>query len=106
MDDRYKSMVSTAKSRSIISLGLSCFQHIVADEVGDNREETELIKCRSFTAKTFNITLLCMDDYTVEADALQFLVGHGFDFNKQYSLGVAYYRGEDKAKILNLYIQI
>lgn len=95
MDDRYKSMVSTAKSRSIISLGLSCFQHLAAEEVV-NCEDTELIKCRSFTVKTFNITLLCLDDYTVEADALQFLVGHGFDFNKQYSLGVAYYSGEDK----------
>ena len=46
--------------------------------------------------QTFNITMLCDEDYMVEPVALRFLVEHSFDFNKQYSQGVSYYRGQDK----------
>ena len=38
----------------------------------------------------------------VEPVALRFLVEHSFDFNKQYSQGVAYYRGLDKVRIVRL----
>ena len=41
---------------------------------------------------------LCSEDYIVEPSALKFLVDHGFDFQKQYSKGIPYYRGQDKVK--------
>ena len=49
-----------------------------------------------FLVQTFNIMLLCSEDYMVEPISLKFLVDHGFDCNRQYSLGIPYYRGSDK----------
>ena len=49
---------------------------------------------------------LCSEDYTVEPSALQFLVNHGFDFQKQYSRGVPYYRGLDKETMVKTLLYI
>lgn len=88
IDDRYKNICEVAKSRSIISLGLSCYQLITSPE-GHSQP------C-GYIVQTFNILLLCEEDYTVEPQSLKFLVQHGFDFNKQYEKGLPYYRGPDK----------
>ncbi|XP_077865432.1 target of EGR1 protein 1-like [Saccoglossus kowalevskii] len=87
VDDRYKAMCDIAKSRALISLGLSCFKINPQQTCGD---------VVSFTVQSFDITMLCNEDYIVEPGALSFLVEHGFDFNKQYSKGIPYYRGVDK----------
>lgn len=89
VDDRYKNISEVARTRSIISVGLSCFnldKSLVS-------EENTFISCR---VQTFNLMALCSEDYIVEPSALQFLVNHGFDFQKQYSQGIPYYRGLDK----------
>lgn len=87
VDDRYAAMSRVADTRAIISIGLSCFRQ-------DSRSaETGPL---TFTVQTFNILALCQDNYIVEPASLQFLISHGFDFNRQYSLGVSYYRGNDR----------
>ena len=45
--------------------------------------------------ETYNLLVLCSEDYIVEPASLQFLVQHGFDFSAQYSLGIGYNRGND-----------
>ncbi|XP_054764335.2 target of EGR1 protein 1-like [Lytechinus pictus] len=98
IEDRYKSIAEVAKTRSILSLGLSCFK--IQDEEDQNGPADQTAAGPGpgpkFLAQTFNILTLCNEDYMVEPGALQFLVGHGFDFNKQYSCGVPYCRGPDK----------
>lgn len=87
VEDRYLAISRVADTRAIISIGLSCFRH-------DSRSSAS--GPFKFTVQTFNILVLCKENYIVEPSSLQFLIGHGFDFNRQYSLGVPYYRGEDR----------
>ena len=99
MEDRYKYMCEVAHSRAIISLGISCFKLKKPKTKSDakNKESEAKLNIR---VKTFNIVVLCTENFLVEPASLKFLVGHGFDFNKQYAKGVPYTRGDDKARVL------
>ena len=87
-------------TRSIIALGISCFQSLDVQENAETGKKWKLKVC------TFNISLLCSEDYIVEPAALKFLVEHGFDFVKQYSKGLPYYRGRDKVNFFGFYFYV
>jgi len=96
IDDRYCSVCEVAKTRSIISLGLSCFKRQHESDSDGKFKETNT---STFLVQTFNIFVLCSETYVVEPLALQFLVSHGFDFNRQYAQGLPYTRGNDPVSI-------
>ncbi len=105
MDERYDVISDIAKSRSVLSMGVSCFKLVPEndnEESNDStkRSQTELKTVKmtdmTFQVQTFNIFLLCCEEYVVDPSSLKFLVEHGFDFNKQYSKGIPYWRGSDK----------
>ncbi|XP_060578955.1 target of EGR1 protein 1-like [Ruditapes philippinarum] len=105
VEDRYKNICETAKSRSILSLGVSCFQQMSAPSNTNQSESNCLSSSQSgsrYIVQTFNIMLLCEEEFMVEPQSLRFLVQHGFDFNKQYEKGVPYYRGPDKKEDNNI----
>ncbi|KAL9950809.1 hypothetical protein ACROYT_G043371 [Oculina patagonica] len=93
VEDRYKYMCEVAQSRAILSLGISCFKLKKSKSSNDTKNKEGRLNIR---VKTFNIVVLCTENFVVEPASLTFLVGHGFDFNKQYAKGVPYSRGNDK----------
>lgn len=92
VDERYKAMCKAAQSRAILSLGVSCFS------LTTNKSPSHP-KNLHFTVQTFNIFVLCNEDFVVEPGSLKFLTEHGFDFNKQYSKGIPYTRGCENLKV-------
>ena len=90
-DDRYKHLCEVAISYSVLSCGLCCCTLSEQSSAPSNMQ---------LSCSTFNILLHCQKPYLIEPQAVQFLLSHGFDFNKQYSCGLPYWPGDiNKGKV-------
>uniref|UniRef100_A0A9J2PAX4 C3H1-type domain-containing protein n=1 Tax=Ascaris lumbricoides TaxID=6252 RepID=A0A9J2PAX4_ASCLU len=89
LEDRYQVIRESARSRAILSIGISIFRLL-------KRKETDQKKRVKYQCQVFNILSLCAAPFVVEPDGLQFLARHKFDFNRLINLGVSY--GGDTAR--------
>lgn len=82
MEDHYQCLSAVVTSRAILSLGLACFKW----------SKTGLCSAGPvpLMVEVYNIWLLIQQPFLTDPNSAQFLVNHGFDFNKQYSKGLPY----------------
>ncbi len=117
MDKHYEELCEVVKTRAILSLGITTFklleeEHIesskvrsVADQGSEVRlpevTSTEVSWCEvlDVEVQVFNVWLLCGRAYVIDPSSAQFLVAHGFDFNKQFSQGLTYTPPESRDKV-------
>lgn len=78
LSDRYLALRDVVATRAIQSMGVSCFVPRKA--------------AATYMAYTWDISLFCRQNFTVEPNSLSFLSEHGFDFNAQVSRGIRYNR--------------
>lgn len=79
-------------------MGISCFNYLPQD----SSHHSEWV----FKVNTFNILTLCLDEYVLDSVAEQFLITHGFDFEKQKKFGLNYLKGTQVSISLNIYFYI
>ena len=96
LNERYAAISNYATTRSIISLGLACFSCLSNADSSKNEVSNGDCNIIKYNVSVYNIILLCSESYIVDPSALEFLVNHGFDFNKQYSEGIPFYKGNDR----------
>lgn len=92
IDIRYSALAELARTRSIVSLGLSFFRKEMT--CNDIEGDVENISA-TYRVDTFEILCHCHDNYILDDDARRFLTNHGFDFDVQESIGIPYRRGND-----------
>ncbi len=78
-DDKYKALRKVVSSYAIVSMGVACFQWQPVSSTA--------VPCR---AEVFNLLLLSQHSYTMDPSSAQFLLKHGFDFNKQLRYGLPF----------------
>ena len=90
MEEQYEELCEVVSSRAIVSLGVACFKW---EETPNKSEVTTIAaecSCPGVGVQVFNVCLLSQHAYTIDPSSAKFLVAHGFDFNKQISLGLPY----------------
>jgi hypothetical protein len=92
-DERFKAFCEIAKTRSVLSVGISVFQK-KAKNGNDVKNNSD------FLVQTFNVMLLRKDSFMVEPASLKFLLEHGFDFNTHYAKAIPYSTPQIKVSIV------
>ncbi|RWS29399.1 target of EGR1 protein 1-like protein [Leptotrombidium deliense] len=93
VEDRYKAIAEAAKSRAILSFGISLFK--LTKKKKESVDGPETNNALTYDVHNYNIFTSCFDEYEQEEDAINFLISHGFDFDRQISEGMPYYKGND-----------
>lgn len=106
IDERYRAFAEVSRTRSILSVGVSLFRkHPLSDAqlhggnspmpIDVNGDAIESQDQYSFIVENYDFLCKCQDSYKLDEDANRFLRIHGFNFDKQASLGLPYHRGND-----------
>ena len=82
--ERYKLQCDVASSYGILSMGVACFQWQPLSLQTSSALRT------SCKVEAFNVWMLSQRSYTIDPSSAQFLLEHGFDFNKQFRYGLPY----------------
>ena len=91
MEEHYQKLCAVVTSRAILSLGVACFKW---SNSGFSKTGPVPLE-----ARVFNVWLLTQQPFVTDPSSAQFLILHGFDFNKQYSVGLPYCPPSARTKV-------
>jgi target of EGR1 protein 1 len=88
---RYEAVRHLGDSRAVLSLGIAVF-HPLADDVRASPVESSDAQEVRYNVSIFEYCMSCQSPWLICSEAGQFLVAHGFDFNRVFTSGIPYTR--------------
>jgi target of EGR1 protein 1 len=88
---RYEAVRHLGDSRAVLSLGIAVF-HPLADDVKASSMESSDAQEVRYNVSIFEYCMSCQSPWSICSEAGQFLVAHGFDFNRVFTSGIPYTR--------------
>ncbi|PXF45648.1 Target of EGR1 protein 1 [Gracilariopsis chorda] len=101
---RYAALRNLAHSCGILSIGISVFDAITPDadmpdaaDQSSGDDDTPTIRIPThYSVSTYDFVMFCNTPFSMVADSGQFLVAHGFDFNRMFRSGIPYDRASSE----------
>ncbi|KAI0567700.1 Ribonuclease H [Gracilaria domingensis] len=106
MQTRYTALRTLAHSCGILSVGISVFDQINQDvdmlaptnhsQVGTDTDLPKNHSSTPYSVSTYDFLMCCKTPFSMISDSGEFLVAHGFDFNRLFSVGIPYERASSE----------
>lgn len=103
---RYAAIRRLANTRAIFSAGISIFNPV--DVIGNvdvksGSDRSEYVPSKpTYDVATYDLLLSCQSVFEMSPSSGEFLVSHGFDFNRMFRMGIPYHRASTEENMSNI----
>lgn len=105
LETRYAALRQLANTRAVFSVGVAIFDPVKPDaNMADLNEKTppeetkgsEEAERAEYEVAVFDLLMSCQSEFSLDANAGEFLTAHSFDFNEMFQKGIPYERASSE----------